>query len=129
MKREIKFRCWDPTNKLWSYWSWDTPDNNFNLAFCLDPHIGVRVTQYTGLKDKNGKEIYEGDILASYEGEDLGWERHGVVTYLSDRAQFWLMEPPTYEFAGEGDFASEGDEWKHLEILGNIHENPELLTL
>ncbi len=78
------------------------------------------VGQYTGLKDRNGQKIFEGDILLP-PGEDAANLRLVVVFEkgcwtLRVPDWGWLFDTPLYEFGGEA----------YL-ILGNIHDNPELL--
>lgn len=75
--------------------------------------------QYTGLKDKNGKEIYEGDILNNGNGP--------VYVFWNENYQaFWVgydsEESEKQYYASTSDFCTEADE-----IIGNIYENPELL--
>jgi hypothetical protein len=69
--------------------------------------------QYTGLTDKNGKEIYEGDIV-----------QRGVITFSRGKFQ------GTY-FDSNGDFAEDWEDdlcqEKDIEVIGNVFENPELL--
>ena len=95
--REIKFRAWDPGRKAM------TPD--------ADPFIEedgeAFIMQYTGLKDRNGKEIYEGDII------DLGEKNIAQVEWVE--SGFVLILP-----YGAFQLHSGG------EIIGNIYENPEL---
>ncbi len=73
--------------------------------------------RYTGLKDKNGKEIYEGDIFRQdWKGEQVV----GEIVY-GDMARFWL-KPYEHYFIGEIKCVTG-------EVIGNIYENPELLEV
>ena len=81
----------------------------------------IELMQSTGLKDKNGKEIFEGDIV-DYKG------RKAVVKWHGSYASF------IYRFVDE--LHKRNEEWKplylsyyHFEIIGNIYENPELLEV
>jgi len=98
MTREIKFRAWDKENKKMC----DVIDFT-----CMNYPEEYEVMQYTGLLDKNGKEIYEGDILS-----DEGW--NNVVIKWEDAQSFSLSE----EY---GQYAYD------FTIIGNIYENPNLL--
>jgi len=75
--------------------------------------IPETVGQFTGLKDKNGVDIYEGDKLKCYPGFGCEWEpRYGTVIYKE--ASFWID-------LGGADFVfSDRDE--QIEVIGNIHE-------
>ncbi len=129
MTREIKFRSWDKILKIMSY----NPVNaiNFNGQFLLNDgkfhdinKTDYILMQYTGLKDKNGKEIYEGDILKHIPA----FEANYFVKYLT--GGFYLC--PDNKDYGEY-FASlfAGYDYKNrcnsIEIIGNIYENPELI--
>lgn len=100
MKREIKFRAWDKENKKMKY----------NI-------IGIELMQYTGLRDKNGKEIYEGDIvkITGSKEIDIGkviYEYNGFIVDVMNMDRFYgrvhLLE-------------------KFTEVIGNVTDNPELL--
>lgn len=89
-------------------------------------HTSVRrstVGQFTGLHDKNGKEIYEGDLLGS-KGKVIGWVKGGVRGYCYDVV--YINHP-----AGESDwslYSTVKDDYpEQIEVVGNIHDNPELL--
>lgn len=77
------------------------------------------IMQSTGLKDKNGKEIFEGDILYGYAGEDF-WE---IVEFDTEEGK-WIRKDIWYN-SKLG--LSENNEF--MEIVGNIYENPELLEV
>lgn len=129
--REIKFRAWDGENKKmchkvcvgyagWHGEYWD--DVTIVAAFNDENHKDNALMQFTGLKDKNGKEIWEGDILSIDGGGDI--ERLKVL--WSDKDAAWFVEWPdgkAYELR-----AYVGMTFCEVEVLGNIYENPELLT-
>jgi uncharacterized phage protein (TIGR01671 family) len=123
--REIKFRAWDKARKRWT---------NYSIADDLprfyDKHTGCWKTdkegerfilcQYTGLKNYNGKEIYEGDIVRSECF--FGWI--GVAKYL-DKNQSFVFESIDKNYRGSR--VSLGRTEQYVKILGNIYENPEML--
>lgn len=114
--RDIKFRVW---NGKEMFYGWGCFTNESNKQFVLtddNKYMGI-LMQYTGLTDKNGKEIYEGDWVycEDYPGEI----RSGVVEWV-DQWGFWnitLMED------GLGDVVRD----MGVEVIGNIYKNPELL--
>ena len=83
------------------------------------------VMQYTGLKDKNGVEIYEGDIVQFYRHDDLTHEhekRHIASIYWANGGfQFTDLHSPNRTLA------SLWNPGESMEVIGNIYENPELL--
>ena len=126
-KREIKFRAWDTEEKVMyenDRFMGDYDDLYFgdiNDIFAKEPE--VIFMQFTGLKDKKGKEIYEGDILANREvhGDNFycvveyGIDGFNGVTYPGRNHCMPLHTIMTYEGA------------EYNEVIGNIYENPELI--
>jgi len=148
--REIKFRAWNKKTKMMVDLKSITPcalDEQMNNQMALQGFDGLfipfmndlEIMQYTGLKDKNGKEIYEGDII---EAEFHPWPVY--VVYHNNRGCFgWQKDKKkediavlTEEAKATGAVACTGvfgtfemdldliDEHGQ-EVIGNIHENPE----
>lgn len=128
--RTIKFRTWDTQNKEFSEWTnrdpffstshgqiffWERTqkeDGSYDGDIILDDFGGRFILQqYTGLKDKNGKEIYEGDIIKITEGYDTFW----VKVVFENGCFLALWKNPLWHKAAQS------------EVVGNIFENPELL--
>ena len=125
-QREIKFRAWDKTKNIMIYPK-DLSIFTINLVgeiFAIDGHAEKLnkdefiLLQYTGLKDKNGKEIWEGDIVEYPQVFDEP-KNVGEIKYNDEFASFDIQG----WFGGYG-LCSNVDS---IEIIGNIYENPELL--
>lgn len=122
--REIKFRAWDtqagkmslPFNAKedWGDYLIDFGDYNADGA-----SKDMEWLQYTGLKDKNGAEIYEGDVV-SFSSFEHGVERR-VVVYSAP--SFWLYK----RLDDHIDVDQFSTPTVHEAVIGNIYENPELL--
>lgn len=117
--REIKFRLWDKSadnpqdRKLKGVmvcWEYAKDSSYFQNALSGN----YPLMQFTGLKDKNGKEIYEGDICINPI-----YVNKTVVAFGDEKGMGF-----NYSFHYANSARSDKNEW---EIIGNIHENPELL--
>ncbi len=87
--------------------------------------VAETVGQYTGLTDKNGKRIFEGDIVR-YRPEYWCEPMKSVVEYCADKWNYPAFDLKDHDYEGNGlQFAHE--EGIGLEVIGNIHDNPELL--
>lgn len=115
--REIKFRVWDTYRNKMIKWDELHSDSNYLCLMVFDGNgYRTRAMQYTGLKDKNGREIYEGDIVTGlFNHTDI----IGHIIYGSD-ATFFIKRKGLY-----GIGLNNAEDW--LEVVGNIYENPELL--
>ena len=120
--KELKFRIWNNSHN-----EFIRPDYGL-IGFCypLDGRIAVLtsngdpiedcvIEQYTGLKDKNGKEIYEGDIV------EYDWY------IISDKPAYRTKEQVTFDDMGARLGNDRIRNCLNVEVIGNIHENPDLL--
>lgn len=108
MSRDLKFRAWDGDKMLDDV----VPTCSGEIAVLGEYDWTTRsvvVEQYTGLKDKNGKEIYEGDFVRQFDDEEyfvVKFEYGGFLPFTAYMLTFDI---------------------DYCEVIGNIHENPELI--
>ena len=134
MNRTIKFRGKRIDNGEWVYGSLaethgklfiGIPTDLDNPVYMMDWHEvdSNTVGQFTGLLDKNGKEIYEGDILM------LGSSDAGICEVKWNESQLAFCIRFYYERnLGTRPLGAWARDGKNIAILGNIHDNPELLN-
>ena len=140
--RKIKFRAWDTKNVVFykpihkafqgELWTLLVSFKGDLCAHTFNKHGNTHILhesrfpdryileQFTGLHDKNGKEIYEGDIV------DFPMRnRKYIVEWHGDG---WVLFDGTWKYAtADGYRPRDGFGWARTEIIGNIHQNPELL--
>lgn len=164
--REIKFRAWDSQYKKWlKPFEWpyghsglwlniengelthieESGDNDITYT----PFENIMLSQFTGLKDKNGKDIYEGDVIEHVrndeeEDNDLDyvneWKVRCVVEWqdgISKHLPHKDDNPSTANcnpqfvgklLRGQKDGSYNWSEFHNCEVIGNIYENPELIS-
>lgn len=130
--REILFRAKREATNEWVYGYFVKEYDDFQIyvnskIITKSGHEYVRedtLGQFTGLTDKNGTKIFEGDVVRISEDYYDGLHYSGNEVYYSDGAFCVEYETPKYDVTSIGFLVREGVE---VEIIGNIYDNPELI--
>lgn len=122
--REIKFRAWDAAEGQ----MFEVSQLNFSHdidGFIIDDlprQKQLRLMQYTGLKDRNGVEIYEGDVAKLHCSNNTETNISAEVLYGNHSYDMRLLQGwDVHKYCGMHDC------FRYAEVIGNIYENPELL--
>ena len=122
--RDIKFRFWSPDNMMISDHNEWCEGTGINEALKASAEYDYKIMQFTGLTDKNGKEIYEGDIIKTKD-------KFNPIYVMKSIIPWPVLEDSKGCDYDNGDYYSGYDvqchPWSSFEVIGNIYENPELL--
>ncbi|WP_339245870.1 YopX family protein [Paenibacillus sp. FSL R10-2796] len=155
MGREIKFRAWLkeekrmldkvaltwPGSEMIIQW-YDSLDDYYAGALSDCSERDAEVMQYTGLKDKNGREIYEGDIISEDYFSNVNPNDHSddeymddtprkfIICYDSKQGRYKAVPPEMYQKnAGNGGWTGYDVRGYKSDVIGSIFENPELIEV
>lgn len=143
---ELKFRAWDKEERrMYScldifhtqegIWYEDNEKGCLEIVKILDSYGNRKKLiemQYIGLKDKNEKEIYEGDIV-EWKTQEFSGKNYDVIRAIEYIGEVRYIAPHYEIFPGTNFYCEYEDyalfDWNELEIIGNIYENPEFLEV
>ncbi|RAP29131.1 hypothetical protein C2W64_04078 [Brevibacillus laterosporus] len=123
--REIKFRAWDDVSKVMSFSNFEQFDDMMGFRFSHFETVKPIYMQCTGIRDKNGKEIYEGDfvrvlIQGGYSQHFIDQEVVTSVMYIPSKAHYKPFD--------QCRIWMEDGKLPKVEVIGNIYEHPHLLN-
>lgn len=122
-QREIKFRAYFPKDKEWWYGCFHPEIEKRNeMSFAVffnkvEKYILINLGEFTGLKDKNDKEIYEGDIVSFRDNLNPVGLIEGYVIFEDGSSLIQTDVTSHYRWI----------DYEDLKVIGNIYENPKLL--
>lgn len=142
MKRQIKFKLWNGSKMIWpymisaSYSNCDFYTMNLSPMDIPEDKAETALLQFTGFKDFNGKEIYEGDVISFTVVRD-GTQKKRFEIYFDISCGSWYCkngQELSYIL-----FEQNNDDWKrsqnwsinqnqYVRVIGNVYENPKLLN-
>ncbi len=123
--KEIKFKCYDIKRGEVIFFNLESC-NKESVAWYENQIKDNPVVQFTGLKDRNGSEIYDGDIIKSTFNSRVGLTETDIYTVQYDRVNpCFVMKSTTKDFEYEYDFVQV--DLRVNEVIGNIYENKQLL--
>ena len=114
MSRIIKFKGWNPHDKVIATWEKIKEHKGYMYDFVNEVTDNLKMMQFTNCFDKNGSEIYEGDIVKNSDGKLFEIQCYfGNFVFFDDDEVVYLTENIV----------------KGFEVVGNIHQNPELIEV
>lgn len=126
---KLKFRAWHKSKEIMSevnridFWSEEIETIDFDESHLED----VNLMQATGIKDKNGVEIFEGDIVKRYKNPILKAEQEYEIETVMQRDASFVLVQEVGENVKTMSFGTQFSRSDLLEVIGNIYETPEEL--
>jgi uncharacterized phage protein (TIGR01671 family) len=124
--REIKFRAYEEETKKMFY-NLDYVTGSGKGAFCGRPLVRPIIMQYTGIKDRNGVEIYEGDVVKFCDFSSPLEVKFGEYQTVNGYLKYNEKHIGFFFESHKSGFMYSVFDGNEAEIVGNIYENPELL--
>lgn len=126
MNREIKFRAWNYKEMIYNVSIRNSLIQNHIDKFDYIKSSNYPIMQFTGLHDKNGKEIYEGDVYKTEKGNSCYQIMFVNGCVVGGKTEKEYM-PLSWDVSESNNTIVEDDFYKEIEVVGNIYETPELL--